>query len=93
MEAGLLLLSGGFEAMRGDAARARRAGAAAQRRGRAQAAAAVERAAASLRCSSGMIRATASSPARIAALRWLKSLPPIAARFGRITTSAYLSSS
>ncbi len=61
--------------------------------GRSCYAAATPRAAASLRCSSGMMRATASSPARIAALRWLKSLPPIAARFGRITTSAYLSSS
>ena len=45
------------------------------------------------RCNSGQIFATASSPARIAALRCPKSLPLIAARFGRITTSAYLSSS
>ncbi len=50
-------------------------------------------AAASLPCSSGMIFAAASSPARIAALRCVKSLALIAARFGRITTSAYLSSS
>jgi hypothetical protein len=45
------------------------------------------------RCSSGQIFATASSPARIAALRWPKSLPLMAARFGRMTKSAYLSSS
>ncbi|NHH79195.1 hypothetical protein DRA46_01254 [Burkholderia gladioli] len=50
-------------------------------------------AAASLLCSSGMIFAAASSPARIAALRCVKSLALIAAKFGRITTSAYLSSS
>lgn len=48
---------------------------------------------ASWRCSVGHILATASSPARIDALRWLKSLLLIALRFGRITALAYLSSS
>ncbi|KGX96954.1 hypothetical protein Y023_1087 [Burkholderia pseudomallei A79D] len=69
-----MLWGGVFGAARYDRDRARvprRAAGGGRRRdaSRLQAAAVAERAAASLRCSSGMIRATASSPARIAALR------------------------